>query len=73
MGSLKLSTVVVTALVVCLSILLISPTEAVEGKLEVCDNMQIDLCLWWTLPLWWVDFKKICDEKCQSRNTPGAR
>ncbi|CAE6183351.1 unnamed protein product [Arabidopsis arenosa] len=153
MGSLKLSTVVVTALVVCLSILLISPTEAVEGKLkeecenvpygfcpfwlfnprseeqckercqrfksetaeyyggfctpngppggmsftatcnccvrekvspppeieavegklEVCENMQIDLCLFWLLPLWWVDFEKNCDEKCQSRNRPGAR
>ncbi|CAD5328697.1 unnamed protein product [Arabidopsis thaliana] len=63
MGSLKLSTVVVTALVVCLSILLISPTEAVEGKLkEECENVPYGFCPFW---LFNPRSEELCKEKCK--------
>jgi len=47
--------------------------EAVEGKLEVCDNLQIGMCLWYLWP--WYDSTKRCEETCQKQNNSpsGAR
>ncbi|KAF8098183.1 hypothetical protein N665_0271s0003 [Sinapis alba] len=60
MGSLRLSKVVVASVVVCVSILLLSPPTEVNGEWQ--GDFPIDQC--WLLPLDKILEKGTCRERC---------